>query len=183
MAIRYPLAISAAYLAFLGLLALWLRLQKERKPSSDSSIFDYLPDDSLNFGDFGDFGGGSYSGGGHSGGGSSLADVFGFDLDLEELGLVIIAGLALLAGMLSTFYVIYIAPSLLAEILIDGALLAGLYRRVRRVEQSHWLRAAVRRTLLPAILVTVFFAVAGFAMQKAVPTAHTIGDVWHHLVG
>ena len=72
------------------------------------------------------------------------------------------------------------APVLLAEIQVDGALVAGLYKRVKGIEQRHWLRTAVRRTLLPALLVALFLATAGYALQRAVPEAHTMGDVWHH---
>jgi hypothetical protein len=88
----------------------------------------------------------------------------------------------LIGGLIASLYIVYIAPALLAEILVDGALVAGLYRRVKRLEQRHWLRAAVRQTLLPAVLVALFFTVAGYALQKAVPGAHTIGEVWHQLV-
>jgi uncharacterized membrane-anchored protein len=71
-----------------------------------------------------------------------------------------------------------ITGTLLGEILVDGVLVTGLYRRVKHIEQRHWWRAAVRRTLLPALLVAMLFTVAGYAMQKAVPEAHSIGDVW-----
>jgi hypothetical protein len=194
MAVRYPLAIGVAYCGFLTLLALWLWLQRHE---IDGDLFvevvERIPGDPLAVGDFrggGDFGGGGAGGsfGGSAadslqGGGSSLAGARGFDFDLEDLSLLILAAAALLAGLLSTFYIIYIAPSLLAEILVDGALLAGLYRRVKRIEERHWLRAAIRRTLLPAVLVAVFFSFAGFTMQKLAPNAHTIGDVWQHVIG
>jgi len=87
----------------------------------------------------------------------------------------------LIGGLIASLYIIYIAPALLAEILVDGVLVAGLYRRVKHIEQRHWLRAAVRRTFLPALLCATLFAVAGYAMQKAFPEAHSIGDVWKHI--
>ncbi|HXD32810.1 MAG TPA: hypothetical protein VN643_16930 [Pyrinomonadaceae bacterium] len=200
MAVRYPVAIGVGYFAFLTLLALWLWLQRHSFPDFFDSCSDVAIEvmsrtrgPSLDVtSDFG--GGGNFRGGGAGGGfvdsgsaavhvdsGGSIADIIPFDIDLEELGCLIIAGLALLAGLFSTFYVIYIAPSLLAEILVDGALVAGLYRRVRRIEDRHWLQAAIKRTVFPAMLVALFLTVAGYAMQKAIPEAHTMGEVWRHI--
>ena len=196
MWLRYPIAISIAYCVFLLLLALWLWLQK-RSLDTDPSVIDLIPSgpsghgESFQFGEGGDFGGGgaggtwgesaSSSSSGVSSGGSDSHAV-GFDLDLEEAWLIVIAIVALIGGLIASFYIIYIAPTLLAEILVDGALVAGLYRRVKRIEQRHWLRAAVRRTLLPALLVALFFTVAGYALQKAIPEAHTMGEVWNHVM-
>jgi hypothetical protein len=112
---------------------------------------------------------------------SPALEGLGLNLDLEEGCLIVVALIALIGGLVAALYVVYIAPVLLAETLIDGVLLVGLYRRVKRIEQRHWLQAAVRRTLLPALLCAMFFAVAGYAMQKAVPEAHSIGDVWKHI--
>lgn len=190
MAVRYPLAIGMAYCAFLVLLGLWLWLQRHEL-NPDTSMLDIITSgpgrqpEPFGFGHGGDFGGGGAGGSWGDGvsasdGGGSVANGIGFDV--EELGLLVVAVIAGLGGLLATFYVLYIAPSLLAEILVDGALVAGLYRRVKRIHQRHWLRAAVRRTLLPAILVALFLTCAGFALQKAVPEAHTLSDVWAHLV-
>ena len=44
-----------------------------------------------------------------------------------------------------------------------------------------WLRAAVSKTLLPFILVLLFFTLAGYAMQRAVPEARSIGGFWQGL--
>ena len=197
MSVRYPIAILIGYCVFLLLLRLWLWLQRR---SLDVN-FD-LPD--FNLGSSGtsshaegfEFGGGGDFGGGGAGGswgnsvssssnvssGGSSFDGGGFDLDLGELGLVILAAIALIGGLVASLYIIYIAPALLAEILLDGVLVASLYKRVKGIERKHWLRAAVRRTIMPAILAAIFFTVAGFAMQRAVPTARSIGEVWHHLM-
>lgn len=190
MAVRYPIAIAVAYFAFLAFLALWLWLQRHELPVDGDLIVEVVGRTSethpFHFGGGGNFSGGGAGGSLGGGGsdsvksaGSSLANAF--DLDLDELWLLVLAAAALLGGLLSTFYVIYIAPGLLAEILVDGALLAGLYRRVKRIDERHWLRAAVRRTVLPAALVALFFSVAGFAMHHAVPNAHTMGDVLQHV--
>jgi hypothetical protein len=196
MWVRYPIAILIAYCVFLLLLALWLWWQRRgRSAHFDSSVLEFIPaesfspDDSLQPCGAGDFGGGG-AGGGWGESASSLKPVAadspsssgtGFDLDLEEGWLIVIAIVALIGGLIATFYVVYIAPLLLAEILVDGALVAGLYRRVKHIESRHWLRAALRQTFVPAVLATVFFTIAGYALQRAVPEAHSIGEVWSSL--
>ena len=197
MGLRYPLAILFAYGVFLLLLWLWLWLQRRgRRVDVDPSILDFISgparhSEAFEFGSGGDFGGGgaggswgqSVSSSAQVSGGGSTSEGIEFALDLEDVGLIVVAAVAVVGGLIASFYIIYIAPTLLTEILVDGALVAGLYRRVKRIEQKNWLRTAVRRTLLPAILVAIFFTVAGFALQKAVPEAHTMGDVWTYVRG
>ncbi len=70
-------------------------------------------------------------------------------IDLDELWLIVLALFGLVSGAVLAFYAIYIAPALLAEIFVDGVLIAGLYRRLRGYDTQHWLKAAVKRTWLP----------------------------------
>ncbi|MBA3246740.1 MAG: hypothetical protein ACR2GW_15390 [Pyrinomonadaceae bacterium] len=144
------------------------------------------------FGGGGDFGGGGAGGswaqslGGSSAGGQSgvLGDL---DLDFGDEGCgVIVAVIALLAaiigGLLITLYVVYAAPALLAEILVDGLLVGGLYKSLKDVEQRHWLRTAVSKTLLPMLLALALFILVGYVVQRAVPEAHSVGDIWKRLI-
>lgn len=196
MWLRYPMAVLIAYCFFLLLLALWLWLQRHSL-DVDPSLLDFIPSEPSGHEESFQFGGGGDLGGGGAGGswgesvsssssgvssGDSASHTAGVDLDLEEGWLIVIAIVALVGGLIASFYIIYIAPALLAEILVDGALVAGLYRRVKRIEQRHWLRAAVRRTLLPALIVALFLTVAGYALQQAFPEAHTMGEVWNHVM-
>jgi len=195
MWVRYPIAILIAYGVFLLLLRVWLWVHgRPLKVDLDPSGLDVIPPDlgsgeSVHPGGGGDFGG---AGSGGSWGESVTSpseasskttplDILGFDGDLGEGCLIVVALIALIGGLVASLYIVYIAPALLAEILIDGVLLVGLYRRVKQIEQRHWLQTAVRRTLLPALLCAMCFALAGYAMQKAVPEAHSIGDVWKHI--
>jgi hypothetical protein len=197
MWLRYPIAILIAYCVFLLLLRLWLWLQRHSlEVDFDPSVLDFSSSESSTHVESFRFsgGGGDASGGGAGGSwgesvssssvssGGPASSGGSFDLDLEEGWLIVIAIIALIGGLIASFYIIYIAPALLAEILVDGALVAGLYKRVKHIEQRHWLRSAVRRTLLPAVLVATFFTLAGYTLQKAVPEAHTIGEVWKHIV-
>ncbi len=199
MWVRYPIAIVVAYFVFLLLLALWLWLQRRTFDLNLDGLPDVLHYESidLSMSSVGKFGGGGDFGGGGSGGSwvettrvsscvstSSGPDLPSLDigLDSEELGFLILAVIAIVGGLIASLYIVYIAPVLLAEILVDGLLVAGLYKRVKNLEHRHWLRTAVNRTILPAILVTVFFTAAGWALQKAAPEAHSIGEVWHHVM-
>lgn len=111
---------------------------------------------------------------------SSGSSGFSFDLDLDDAWLILLAIVALLGAATAALYVIYIAPALLAEIFLDGVLMAALYKRVKTIEHRHWLRAALRRTALAAVLVAAFFTLAGFAMQRIAPEARSIGEVLEH---
>lgn len=193
MTLRYPVAIALAYCVFLLLLRVWLWLQNS-SVDADLPSLDFDGSSSSSVGassSNSNFGGGDFSGAGAGGdwsavdsssspsGGDSLLD--GASFDLEEIGLIIIAVVAVLGGLLASFYIVYAAPALLAEIFVDGVLIAGLYKRVKGIERQYWLATAVKRTIVPVILATVFFTVAGFAVQKAVPEADSIGQVWKYL--
>lgn len=211
MWLRYPLAVIAAYAAFLLLLRLWLSYQRwaaRRKSSSSSSDLDLPGVDGLaidlrgadaadaGFGGGGDFAGagagGSWEtpgidGGAASesfsgGGGSGLLDSLDIGIDGDEGCLFVLALLLLiLGGLLASVYVVYLAPALLAEILVDGLLVSGLYRRVKGPVSGDWLLGAVRRTLVPVLLTFACFVAAGFILQYLAPEARTIREVWQSM--
>ena len=75
---------------------------------------------------------------------------------------------------------IYSAPVLFAELLVDGVLSASLYRRLRGLQTRHWLETAVRRTALPFALTAAIVSASGWGMAHYAPEAHSIGDVITH---
>lgn len=194
MALRYPLALALAYLFFLFLIGLWLR----------TNAGDYL--DALNFptsssgrvtspegltgirsGGGGDFGGGGASGSIDSPPAAFLADdeaplnsageAVGTVAEADELAIPLLA-LALAVGLaLASVWVIYIAPGLLAEVLVDGGLSYALYRHLYGQEPAHWAISTLRRTLLPFVATAVFLAAVGAAMSHFAPGARSIGEV------
>lgn len=197
MTLRYPVCIAAAYCIFLLLLRLWLGLhnpQTRAGNSYDNLVGDLpvsLADTTINessraafeFGGGGDFSGAGAGGSWGSGGDLPILDGVDLGFDSEELGWIILAVIAILGGLLATFYIVWIAPILFAEILVDGVLITGLYHRVKKIERRYWLKTAVKKTLLPAVLAALFFSLAGFAMHKISPEAHSIGEVWHQTDG
>lgn len=186
MALRYTLAMGVAYIVFLLLLWVWLR-------TSAADYFDVPvdasgpnarsadgPDDFVG-------GGGGFDGGGASGnvdfgtsdsGGETLAAKPFEVIAQAEEGAIPLAIILLALGIaLSSLFVIWSAPLLFAEILVDALLAAGLYRRLRTLDPSHWMFAALRRTLLPFVLTTVAIAGAGWGMQAYAPEARSLGEV------
>ena len=187
MALRYPLALLMAYGVFLLLLWLWLRTKAE----------DYL--------DIPDFSGSGSSGsgdctpafegsGGHFGGGgasgsfdmptgadsSPLSDAVGAVGDADELAIPLLVIVFAVGLALASFYVVYVAPMLFAELLVDSALSYALYRRIKATDSPHWVESAVRRTALPFVLTAVFVSATGAAMAAYAPGAHSIGQVVQH---
>ena len=190
MALRYPLALGLAYLFFLCLIGLWLRTQAS--DWTDGLDID-IPSDVLGArgdvsavksGGGGDFGGGghsaSFDGPSSSGGSNPLTDAWdsvdiGVDADEFAIPLVVIA--VLVGAALASLYVVYLAPVLLAEVLVDGAIAYALYRHLQHQERRHWLRGVVRHTVGPFLITAVFLAGMGWAMAHQVPGAHSIGQV------
>ncbi|MCA1634044.1 MAG: hypothetical protein LC802_10095, partial [Acidobacteria bacterium] len=114
-----------------------------------------------------------------SGGGSGLLDGLDVGIDADEGCFFFVALLLLIVGgLLASLYVVYLAPALLAEILVDGLLVSGLYRRVKEPVPGNWLLGAVRRTLAPVLLTLVCFVAAGYLLNYIAPEARTIREVW-----
>jgi len=186
MGLRYLLAMGVAYIVFLALLWLWLR-------TSASDYIDNVPLDGSGGGEAADAPAGFAGGGGTFDGGGASANVdFGPQEDgigaivdkplgaigQADEGAIPLAVILLALGIaLSSLFVIWSAPVLFAEILVDALLAAGLYRRLRVLDARHWMVAAVKRTMLPFVLTTLVVTGAGWALQAHVPEARSLGDV------
>lgn len=189
MWLRYLIAFCAAYVVFLTLLWLWLRTRA--KDYSD------IPDLLSNAGPprsgqpIPQERGGEYGGGGASGRYDApettptkdtgpfdtIGDAVGSVADADELAIPLIALVVLGALLVSSVWVIYAAPILFAELLVDGVLTATLYRRLRGLQPRHWLETAVRRTIVPFIVTTTIAVVVGWGLGKYNPDATSIGDI------
>lgn len=183
MAMRYTLAMAVAYAVFFMLLWLWLR-------TSAADYIDMVPIGSSNpTEDAADIvgHGGTFDGSGASANFDTGSSRSAFEAVAEnpleavasaDEGAIPLAVILLALGiMLSSLFVVWSAPVLFAEIAVDALLAAGLYRRLRLLEPQHWMRAALRRTILPFVLTTLAVSAAGLGMQAYAPDARSLGDV------
>ena len=203
--LRYPLAVATAYLTFLLLLWCWLRLKRDDLLESldvpGSGPGSHFPGGGATPENVWRAGGGRSGGGGASASfgeglgtvdsspgassplsGESSTTPEGPDLpDAENLA-GIAALVALAAAAWVAVWMTLAAPAFLAELLLDTALAAGLYRRLRAVEEGRWLRTAMRQTAWPFVCVALAFALAGALMQTYMPSAHSIGEVIRRVI-
>lgn len=165
---RYVLATSIAYVGFLGFVWMWLRWSEGDADMDVGDVRDWCdlaPRES------------------HAQAGPDLDTSSTFDLDGEGwlVGVALVAALVALA--VSAGYMVFTAPAFLAEVLLDGTLSYGLYRRVRDLDRRHWLASAIERSMIPFGAVVACVVIAGLAMNAYVPTADSIGDVLTRLAG
>jgi hypothetical protein len=194
MALRYPSALFAAYLFFLFLLWLWLRTTA----NDYADVPDFLPDmpgggsdvlPGLRSGGGGDFGGGGASGSFDSADWSdgtsapSVGDTAQAVAEADEFGIPLLAIAFAFTLVVASLYVVYIAPVLFAELLVDGALSYALFRHLRGQPRRHWLAGTFRRTLKPFIATALFLLVIGAAMSFYAPGSATVGQVIQHAQG
>ena len=192
LAWRYPFAVGIAYLVFLVLLWLWLRTSHDDYADLSADVAELLPDAASDLaeryvGQGGQFGGGGSSGHWTSHSSEPLVELpdASAAADADEIAIplfviLVVAGI-LLTVLAASASIIYSAPVLFAEIVLDGILSASLYRRLRRIEaQRWWLHSAVRRTILPFAVTAALLAVAGYVMSQYAPDARSIGEVIEH---
>jgi len=173
IAIRYACAVGVAYVSFLIWIWVWLlaktdRLDVDLDPGDAADAIDALselrpPDPQFVTP------------------GDSDSDLPLGDLAGDELVVVLALVAAICVGAVAALYVVYSAPELLAEVLLDGTLSYSLYRRLYRVERRHWLESAVRKTWLPALAVVASFTLAGVVMHWYAPEAASVGQVFRQM--
>ncbi len=193
MALRYPLALAFAYLFFLFLIWLWLRTNAEDYVDVPD-ITDLIPSPNRTgcSPDFSSGGGGDFGGGGASGtfDGSNLSvegtdssplgvirETVGAAADADELAIPLIAIVLAIGIAVASLYVVYIAPLLFAEVMVDGALSYVLFRHLRGQDPQHWLSSAFHRTVLPFTATAIFLVAVGAAMGAYAPGAKSVGQV------
>ncbi|MBI4987556.1 MAG: hypothetical protein HZC23_01950 [Rhodocyclales bacterium] len=110
--------------------------------------------------------------------GGAVGDLGGGD----EGGCALVLALILIAVVLaaifgSAAYIVFNAPSILAEAVFEVLLAGGLVRASRRAEDASWVEGVFRATWAPFAL--ILFVVMGFAVwaHAAYPQAHTVSQL------
>lgn len=184
MAVRYPLATLVAYGAFLGLLWLWMHTRADDwgdaaqlADGGDGLDGAYGVDAGADTMDMatGALRGGRASASSRSAKGLDLGDI-GDAGSADELAVVLLVLVAVASLALAGVYVVTQAPTLLAEVALDGAVVGSLYHRLHQAERQHWALSAWGYTRGPLLFLLIVMALVGWGLQHAAPGAATLGQ-------
>lgn len=120
---------------------------------------------------------GSGGGGSGSSGSSGIGDALSGAGDADELVIPLAIAAFVLALLLSTLYVVYSAPMLLAELSVDFLLATGFYRRLKKIPETAWLGTAIKKTIWPFLITAVVISGSGWVLQNSAPGANTLSEV------
>jgi hypothetical protein len=186
MPLRYGLAGLAGYVAFLGFVRLWIAWNYSRHSVLDLDVdpgqliqgidvpFEAPRGSAPNLLAGGRSGGGGASGSWNTSRPSGGASSSWLDGD-DSLFFILLAIAAAVGSLVTIVYVVYLAPALLAEVLVDAVIVATISRRVARGDRRDWTATLIRRTCVPALLLISFLVVGGWALQRLAPDARSIG--------
>ncbi len=110
----------------------------------------------------------------------SAVDVAG-DADEGAIALApVLLTLAAIIGIAASVSVVWQAPVLLAEVLVDATIAALVYQRVKTRPALHWTSSVWRRTWKPALAITTALTVFGAVIPWLAPDADSIGDLFRN---
>lgn len=205
MWLRYAIALVVGYLVFLGGVRLWLRYAgfDVTPPRRDRGGYD-VPDPLSGTWDAGASGRADVlrGGGGRSGGGGASARFDGgsagsgrlpmagssrgssgggggFDLD-DGLVLLLLVAVALAVSG-AVIYLVWAAPTILADAAFAALLSAGLVRSTRRMASGGWVASVLGNTWIAFSMVALLAIVFALVAQHVYPDARSIVDVVRHL--
>jgi hypothetical protein len=193
--LRWSLGVVAAYGAFLSLVGLWVLYHRVRArlrdapPEADPEAHFFgeeVPDEEVSDESFMAPPGAAPERGERQHAGPAKSKRGNLDVDFPDISLgdealpLVLVLVALVAVLGTAGYLVFTAPTLLAELLVDGVLSAALYRRLHRVHEENWLATAVRRTIVPAVITLVLVMATGGGLSRYAPEATTLGGVMKH---
>ena len=183
-ALRYTVSTLLAYGAFLGLLWLWMRTRPDDWADVADGVSSGVDVVDLASAALRSRGVGMQSvqaphmdvaelpTTSDSSGGWNLGDV----ADADEFAVVVLIVVAVVALASAGMYIIVQAPSLLAEVALDGAVMGSLYQRLQQAERQHWALSAWAYTRWPLLGLLCVMALLGWGLQLAAPGALTMGQ-------
>lgn len=171
MWLRYPFAVITGYAFFLGLLRLWVEMERSRF-SPEGAELEVLVEQEEGVTEK------SWNYERRSGWLDWLdipTNLIDFDEGCLPVVLVILA-LGLVIGLVALLTaVIAAAPAFLAEVFLDAVMVSMLYRRLRIAAEEHWLGTAIRRTWWLVLIATFLLSLVGWGLAKLAPGSHSIG--------
>jgi hypothetical protein len=174
MAIRYPVSAAVAYIFFLGLIRVWVEIERARFNPRPGEIEDIL----------------------RSRKADKTSNVHGAPrdrgswldwLDIPSLGdlddgclPVLIIGAVFALGVLVVMALAY-APAFMAEVFLDAFIVSVLYRRLRIAAREHWLGTAIRKTWLHVLCAITLLCLVGWGLDVLAPGARSVGPALERL--
>ncbi len=173
MALRYPLSILGAYAAFLGLIRIWVEVERSHFNPDDPELLEDLKSDEVDYDDMRT-----------SQQDSSWLEWMDFssalDGDVGVLPLLLIGAIVGLVVLLLS--AIGGAPLLIAEIFIDAVLAGLLYRHLRIPANEHCMGTAIRKTWLYVVGAAALMGLAGFCLDHMAPGSDSLGKAIKELI-
>lgn len=210
MALRHGLALLGAYVVYLALLWLWARwlLSRHEADGGDLGSIDGPGGGSPDGPGFASGGGGDFGGGGAGGSfdvggdtGSALAElgsaggrkVLGAAVEVggaADEGAIVLVPLALLVGvalLLAAAFGVAVFGLFGAEVLLGVAVEIAIASAggalAFKAEREGWLGHAMRRTIVPLLIVLVATVGAGLMLAHWLPGAATLPQALRMLLG
>ena len=166
MGLRYPLSVLAAYAVFLGLIRIWVEVEKRHIDPEDAELKAAISGAkepsrvSLDT----------------SPGWTRFLDGIDIPSGIDGEGCLVLLVLGLVVCLVvALFSLIGEAPVLLAEVFIDVALAGLLYKRMRAAANEHWLGTAIRKTWGYIIATAVLLSIAGIYLDMMAPRSDSMG--------
>jgi hypothetical protein len=178
MVFRYPVAAIAGYLVFILVLRVWVRFRHDGLTWEDTNNADIdvelAADVAVDLALAGR--------GGHDGLLGSAADSSDAGWDADDLWFIAILIALVVVLAIALGFVLVEAPTLFAEVIVDGAFVASLYKKIGGpAAEGVWIERVVTHTWKSFALILVITAAIGWIAQVIVPEAATIGEVLHVL--
>lgn len=170
MSVRYPIAVLVSYAVLLGLVRLWVEIEKSRFAPEEADIEAPIDVEPRAF---------PYS---RSHG--SWFDGLDLPVDLvdgDDGCVIMIAIAAVILALTALVVSVAAASALVEEVFLDAFIVSVLYRRLRLAQKEHWLGVALRRTWFAAILTAFVLAMIGLTLENAAPGARSIGKAIQQL--
>jgi len=180
MPVRYALAGLSGYVSFLALLGLYIAWKRRFEGNIDIAA------DTLDLASHArpsSPSGGRGASESRSGSGGDEV-VSGSWLDgFDDLGWVVLALVAAVAGLIAVGSIVWAAPALLAEVLVDALIVSTVSRHLADSDRPDWTMTAIRRTWVPATIVILAMVSGGWALQQIAPDAASIGPALRAITG
>jgi len=172
MWMRYPVAVVGAYGIFLGLIRLWVEIERMHFDPNDQEIQKGLENDAEPYESL-----------------VSKSDSGWWDwleipdfANAEGLLLIILLGAIVAMGFIF-FAIIGEAPILIAEVFVDAFLAGLLYRRLRISASEAWLGTAIRKTWVYVFWTAFLLCVAGLCLDLMATDSDTMGKAIKEILG